>query len=302
MALRLDRHTAYSDPGPWADLLTAVEPDPAVLSAVARNVIVHYRDDAVATPPHTRDDIHARWLVRSLERDQQRHGSAALDVARAPEERVQGCCRDHTLFACAVLRQHGIAARGRLGFAGYLNPGFHHDHVVVEARLDGPDGRWVRFDPELSGPQGGLDTPMDMPTGPDSPFPTAAEVWRSWRAGQIDPQQYGVAPGHPEGGPTMIQQYVLRDLAHRFGEELLLWDAWGAMAPPGRDVPEDLVTLTDRVAAQVVAADAGNSVAEEALRCWFLSDPRLHPGDRVHRFDPDGGPPVEESLARADHS
>lgn len=281
---RPDRHTPYSDPGEWGDLLSAVKPTIECVSEVVRNVIVHYRDELVVLPEDTRGDIHGRWVRRTLERDQERHGSG-LTEHREPVDRVQGCCRDHTLLACAVLRQHGIPARGRVGFSRYLRPDFCHDHVVVEARLDGPVGRWVRFDPELTGPLGSLETPTDMPVGAESPFPTAAEVWRSWRSGEIDATQYGVGPGHPARGPWMVQHYVLRDAAHRFGDELLLWDYWGSMARPGHLGP-DVVDLTDRLAELVVAADARDDEAEADLERWYHSDPRLHPGARIHRRDP----------------
>lgn len=296
-SFRPDHHTAYSDPGPWAHLLSAVDPTVESVSAAVRNVIVHYREERAVLPEHTREDVHGRWIVRTLGRDQHRH-DAPLSQHRELAERVQGCCRDHTLLACAVLRQHGVAARGRVGFARYFDPDFCHDHVIVEARLPSGGGRWVRFDPELTEPHGVLQTPMDMPVGAESPFPTAAEVWRGWRAGDLDAAHYGVAPGHPVGGPWMIQNYVLRDLAHRFGDELLLWDFWGAMSPPG-PVVADLVELTDRVAALIVAADAGDRESEVELEGWYHADPRLHPGQTVLRHDPfrPQSPPVPEDLA-----
>lgn len=293
---RPNHHTPYSDPGVWGPLLTAVEPTVEGVSATVRNVIVHYREERAVLPEHTREDVNARWIARTLERDQQRHGSP-LWQHRELTERVQGCCRDHTLLACAVLRQHGIAARGRVGFSRYLRDDFCHDHVVVEAQLAGPGGRWVRFDPELTGPVGSLEAPGDMPVGAQSPFPTAAEAWRSWRTGALDADLYGVAPGHPVRGPWLMQNYVLRDLAHRFGDELLLWDFWGAMAPPG-PVDADLIELTDRVTSLIVTADAGDEDAEGDLQCWYRSDPRLHPGRAVLRHDPfqPQSPPVAEEL------
>lgn len=292
---RPDRHTAYSNPGPWGHLLDAVDPDVESVSAAARNVIVHYRQAMADLPAHTREDIHGRWLVRTLARDQARHG-VALTEPRELTGRVQGCCRDHTLLACAVLRHHGVAARGRVGFARYLNPDFCHDHVVVEARLPDAGGAWVRFDPEITGPHGSLETPTDMPVGPDSDFPTAAEVWRGWRAGDLDAGLFGVAPGTPARGPWFIQNYVVRDVAHRHGDELLLWDVWGEMADPAAPLPAELVALTDRVAALTVEADAGDPAAETELTSLYTA--RLRPGPTVLRLDPfePQSPPVTESL------
>jgi hypothetical protein len=302
---RAARHTAYSNPGPYGGLLTAVPSDPEGLSAVARNVIVHYRYSGHELPEATRADIHSRWLARTLELDQERHGTP-LAVERAPRERVQGCCRDHSLFACAVLRQHGIPARGRIGFAGYFEEGYHHDHVVVEmweeseaggghGREDrlhgGSSGRWRRFDPEVTETDGLVASPMDLPTGPGAPFLTAAEAWRGWRAGELDASRFGAGPGVGPEGPWFLQHYVLRELAHLQGDELLLWDAWGAMAEPGQPIEDAVLTLTDEVAALLVAADA------EDLAERYIADERLHPGETVLRFDPFAGPGEPPTVA-----
>lgn len=296
--LRSDRHTTYSDPGLWGDLLAAVEPTVEAVSEVVRNVIVHYREERAVLPEHTREDIHDRWLVRTLERDQQRHGTP-LSEPRELTERVQGCCRDHTLLACAVLRHHGVAARGRVGFARYLDPDFCHDHVVAEAKVAHGGGRWVRFDSELTGPHGTLETPTDMPVGPESPFLTAAEVWRGWRAGDLDAHKFGAVPDSPLRGPWFIQNYVLRDVAHRHGDELLLWDFWGAMAGPREPLPADVVALTDHLAALTVDADAGDAAAEAELSGLYTTSPQVRPGPTVLRHDPftPQAPPAVEELS-----
>lgn len=127
---------------------------------MARNVVAHYRASAEALPDESRDDISLRWIDAILETDQGRH-NWPLTVDRPIEQRVQGCCRDHTLLAIAALRHHGVRARSVVGFASYLSAGsWHHDHEIVEAWLD---GRWRRFDPEMSGPLPRLADPSDTP-------------------------------------------------------------------------------------------------------------------------------------------
>lgn len=278
------RHSRYSDPGQYADLLRQVDPDTEALSAVARNLIAHYRGEAAALPAHTRGDVNLRWLADQLATDQERHG-LPLAEPRALAERLQGCCRDHSLFCVGTLREHGLAARTRIGFAGYLDPGFHHDHVVVE-RLE--QDRWVRFDPELTD---GFDFDVtDLPTGPGSPFETAAEVWRQYRAGALDVSGYGVAPevDAPLRGAPIVAAYVLGEIAHRHGDELLLWDVWGAMAPDPLADPE----LVDEVAGLLVAADeeerAGtlDGPVGRKLATRYAVDDRLHPGDTVTLLSP----------------
>jgi hypothetical protein len=285
-------HSAYSDPRGHADLLAAVPPDPAAVSETVRNIIVHYRGANVALPQETRSDIDARWLSRILDLDQARH-PAPLTVPREEAKRVQGCCRDHSLLATAILRQHGIPARNRVGFASYFAPGYNVDHVIVEYR-DGD--RWRRFEPEVMGSLATLADPLDVPAGPQAPFLTAAEVWQGHRAGTLDVDTFGIFPGSPISGAWFVQCYVVLEVAARFGDELLLWDGWGAMAAPDEQMSEEMLALTDRLADLLVRSDAGSAEAEAELLEWYRSDERLHPGERVMRLSPFGDPPVEDSL------
>ncbi|SDE09199.1 Transglutaminase-like superfamily protein [Auraticoccus monumenti] len=172
-APHFSRHSAYSNPGRYADLLADVPRDLASVCAVARNLIAHYWFASGPLPASSNDDINARWLSRILEIDQQRHGKP-LQHERAEADRVQGCCRDQVLLAVGILRQHGVPARSRLGFAEYFHGDRRQDHVVAEAWLG---GRWVRFDPRLEGPRETLADPHDISTALDSPFLTAAAAW-----------------------------------------------------------------------------------------------------------------------------
>ncbi|MGN6414295.1 transglutaminase-like domain-containing protein [Flexivirga sp.] len=282
-------HTPYSDPGRFAGRLEAVPTDFDRLCAVVRNVIEHYRASEYELPADTIGDIHARWIDRTLRSDDDRHGTD-LAAPREPRSRVQGCCRDHTLLSIAILRQHGIPARSRIGFADYFVDGWHHDHVVPEVWLS---GRWVRFDPELAAPTPLLPDPRDIPAG--NGFHTAAEVWRAHRAGTIDVETYGVDPSIPVArGAWFVRNYVVLEVAHRFGDELLLWDNWGTMAGPGSDGQD--ADLVDDVAALLVAADTGDRGAERRLLEWYRADDRLHPGDHVLRVSLPGEDVVLDSL------
>lgn len=284
-------HTAYSDPGRFAALLEPVPTDPDGLGQVARNVIAHYRGQADQLPESSRTDIHARWVERIVDLDQSRHPVPLADP-RPEGERVQGCCRDHSLFSVSVLRSHGIAARTRIGFVDYFIPGWNVDHVIVEYADPEQGGRWRRFDPELWP----ADWPFDrLDLAPGEGFLTAAQVWRGVRSGALDADRFGVHPDLPElAGEEFVGSYVLYELAHRMGDELLLWDTWGEIDWDG-ELNEQLV---DEIAELLMAADAGDAGAEQELAQRYRSDPRLHPGDEVLRDDPWGGPRVRESLAK----
>ena len=126
------RQSPYSDPASWASLFDEVEPTIEAVSGMSRNVVAHYRAQESELPESSRDDIGLRWIDAILQTDQARH-PVGLTVERALGERVQGCCRDHSLLAVAALRHHGVPARSRVGFARYLSPIWNADHVIVEA-------------------------------------------------------------------------------------------------------------------------------------------------------------------------
>ena len=81
--------------------------------------------------------------------------------------------------------------------------------------------------------------------GPDAPFETAAEAWLGHRAGIRDATTYGIFPGSEASGPDFVRSYVFFELAHRYGDELLLWDGWGATQAEGPEID----VLADEVAA-----------------------------------------------------
>jgi len=282
------RHTPYSDPRQFAPQLRAVGPAVEQIAAAARNVIGHYRAELPDLPAARRSEIDCRWLARTLALDQERHGSS-LDVPRPPAERVAGCCRDHSLFTVGALRAHGIAARNRIGFAGYFADGYHVDHVVVE-HAD-RDGRWIMTDPELAAGDRPFDV-RDMTHGIGEPFETAAEVWLAHRAGEVDISTYGVFPGSELSGAPFVATYVVAEIAHRFGDELLLWDDW---SNPSRPVQRDEL---DALARLLTRADAGDHGAEVALFEQYRDDDRLHPGPTVLRHSPYGSPSVRDRLDR----
>ncbi|MGH9228947.1 MAG: hypothetical protein ACRD07_09525 [Acidimicrobiales bacterium] len=187
-------------------------------------------------------------------------------------------------------------ARSRVGFAGYFVEGWHHDHVVVDAWLD---GRWRRFDSEIDGPRAGLSTPMDIaPEPPGGPgFVTAAQAWAAYRRGDIDPDSYGVDPDMPLlRGPRFLFDEVIYEVAHRFGDEMLLWDAWGRIGEPGSPVTDADARWLDGVATLLLAADDGNLDAERRLLAKYRDDNGLHPGPTVLQASPFGDDPVPVAL------
>jgi hypothetical protein len=278
------RHSAYSDPGPYSPLLDALPTDLPSLAAVVRNIVVHYRAAGITFTGDRLAEVDNRWLDRLLATDQRRF-PGPLDAPRPLAERVAGCCRDFTLLAAAALRQHGVPARSRIGFAGYFAPDFHYDHVVVEY-WNGD--RWVYADAELDPARSWPFDPCDVPRlvgahpGGTPPFETAAQVWTAHRRGEIDVDRYGVAPDMPFRGAPFARRYVLLELAHRERDELLLWDGWGAMEDSGDP------GLIDEIAGLLLAADGGDEAAERELADRYRAGERLNPDGQVRSHSPTG--------------
>lgn len=287
-------HTAYSDPGRFRDRWDVVrDGDAAAAAAIARNLLYHYRADGIRVPDDRRSDIDSRWCARILELDARRHPDA-VDVPREKSERVAGCCRDFTLLTVSVLRDRGIPARGRVGFAGYFGAEYHYDHVIVEW-WDGV--RWVRCDAQLEPTWFAFET-TDLPREGLSGFASAAEVWLAIRRGDADPRTFGVFPESPFSGRAFVFDYVIRDVAQLNGDELLLWDVWGGMRF-GEEVPEHTAAWMDELAELVLAVEAGSPGAAERLSERYVADERLAPRGRVLQASPFGLPDVDVDLVAA---
>jgi len=243
-------HGKISDPGERAMLLSAMPSDPEGLVTAVSTVILHRLFVAplgITPHPESADDVESRTIWRILDRILARD-AAALNVPRPPERRFIGICRDYTLLACAVLRQHGVAARARVGFANYFTPNFNEDHWVCEYHSG--DG-WRLLDPELSERvRAYFKVPFTPSDVPRDRFLTAGDAWLRVRRGALDPATCGVSS---EGihGAWFVAGNVVRDLAALNKREMLAWDAWGIMREWGRDkrIPDAVSARLDTVAA-----------------------------------------------------
>jgi hypothetical protein len=296
------RQTRFSDPGHHLSRLAALTAATnssevvAGIGAAVRNLLVHYRASGLDFPPARLAEIDSRWVETMLDT---LPPDAPWDQPLPAEQRIVGCCRDFTLLTVAALRARGIPARSRVGFADYFDAGFHVDHVITEFH-DGD--RWKATDTQLDPAAGFPVDASDVPLGPGG-LRTAAQCWLAFRRGEIDPETYGVGPGVPLRGPVMIRKYVLTELAHRRGDETLLWDFWGAdksligdlgdrsLIEAWPDLPSwdsGDVGLIDEIAALLVSSDTGDSSAESRLAVLYATDPRVHVGDTVTCHSPRG--------------
>jgi hypothetical protein len=99
-------------------------------------------------------------------------------------------------------------------------------------------------------------------------------------------------------GPRFLFDEVIYEVAHRFGDEMLLWDAWGRIGEPGSPVTDEDARWLDGVATVLLGADAGDLDAERRLLAKYRDDEGLHPGPTVLQASPFGGHPVRVALQR----
>ena len=59
-----------------------------------------------------------------------------------------GNCRVFSMLSVAIMREKGIPARSRCGFATYFIPGFFEDHWIIEYK--NADGKWQKADAQKS--------------------------------------------------------------------------------------------------------------------------------------------------------
>jgi hypothetical protein len=259
------RHSCVTDPGTKRYLFNGLPADPAALAKIIGGVLVH-RDCTqrfgFTLPEQRRDEANTRYVEAILT-------YLGTMQQRLPRERFAGTCRDFTVLLCAMLREAGIPARARAGFAGYFADEFFDDHWVVEV-WNGDRG-WHLVDAQVASAPNGTytDAEIDPLNVPRDAFLVGGQAWQECRAGSRDPGRIGTyAAGLT--GMWEVQGNVVRDLASLNRVETLPWDNWG-LIPTHYDQldPADL-DLLDRAAA-VSAAGGPLQQAADAYR----SDSRL---------------------------
>jgi hypothetical protein len=200
--------------------------------------------------------------LRSVERilDHLLADGRPITQARPPAERVGGTCRDFTVLTVAALRAHGVPARARCGFGAYFPGDTMEDHWVAEYRRD---GRWALADAQIDGrhrAEWGID--FDTADVPRDAFVVAGQAWQRCRAGEDDPNRYGLS-AISEFGDWWIAANLVRDVAALAELELLPWDVWGVMPEPEDEITPELVELFDELAA--LTADPDTAAGARAV-------------------------------------
>jgi hypothetical protein len=258
--------------------------DVAALCRLVQGVMIHVfwaEQYGVQLPEPRRQEVQLRSTSARLER------ILALDPhplveARPPERRVVGNCRDFAVMLTAVLRHHGVPARARCGFGRYFTPNQYEDHwvceywhaewqrwLLVDAQLDELQCRKlaIAFDP--------LDVPRDQ-------FIVGGRAWQLCRAGEADPETFGIFDMH---GLWFVRGNLVRDVAALNKVELLPWDCWGIIEGPDETLSAEGYCSLDEVA----ALTCGDVSEWEQVRALYETDGRLHVPAVITSYTP-GGP------------
>jgi hypothetical protein len=249
----LARYTAtgpFTDPGPHRDALLALPREVPELLAALQGLLIHvhltWAYEVEHRPDH--DDTANLRAVRDL-LDRLTADGRPLTVSREPGERIAGTCRDFTLLAVAALRAHGVPARARCGFGAYFPVSTMEDHWVAEY-WNAAEARWVLADAQIDARQRELfaiGPDFDCADVPRDQFVVAGEAWRRCRAGQDDPNRYGLN-SIDEFGDWWIAGNLVRDTASLAGVEMLPWDVWGPIPVPEDAIAPKLFALFDHLA------------------------------------------------------
>jgi hypothetical protein len=235
---------AMSDAASQRPLFKGLPSDPGALASIVQGLLVH-EHIASAYGLTLSGEQHAQAHVRPVEQMLQaitKRDPRPLSAARAAGERQVGVCRHFTLLHVAMLRSKGVPARARCGFGAYFEKGKFLDHWVTEYWNESRK-QWVLVDSQIDARQRDLFKialdPLDVPR---DQFLVAGDAWRFCRAGQADPQAFGILD---MWGLWFIASNVVRDLAALNNHEMLPWDVWGPMVRTDAEVDHGLI---DRLA------------------------------------------------------
>jgi hypothetical protein len=200
-----------TDPGEFAHLYADLPESLEELCDLVKTQLIHPVE--VEKYAHVLPEGRARedadfYSVNDMLRELVVRNPQGLTVEREPAQRLILSCRFHAMFLVSMMKYHGVPARVRVGFAGYLAPesGKHYDHWISEI-WNGQESRWMFVDPDVKR--------IDL-----DDFELAQDVWLRARAGEIDPQRYGF---HVWWGLGYVVGNLCHDLFANLNQELIYW-------------------------------------------------------------------------------
>ena len=263
------RQGPLTDPRSEAKYFEGLPSSVADLRDIVEGLLIHVfwaQRYGLSVPDDRMGELQLRSVPEKLRRLRELD-DRPITQARPPQRRLLGNCRDFSVMLCSMLRNRGMAARARCGFATYFAPNHFEDHWVCEY-LD-TSGGWVMVDSQLDGLQRerlAIDfDPLDVPS---DRFLVGGKAWQMCRTGEADPDAFGIGDMH---GLWFVRGNLVRDIASLNKVELLPWDAWGLMIGEDERVPESDMELLDKAAG--LSAAAGDRFQE--VRSLYLGSDAL---------------------------
>ena len=247
-----------TNPGAMAPLLNDLPSDVGELVRVVQGLMVHVfwaGRYGLELDEARQSEVQIRPLSAKLERILELD-PRPLSEPRDPDKRLVGNCRDFSLLLVGLLRHQGVPARARCGFGTYFLPNHYEDHWVGEV-WNAAEGRWVLVDAQLDAlQQGVLNQPFDPLDVPRDQFITGGRAWQLCRAGQADPETFGI---HDMHGLWFVRGNLVRDVAALNKLEFLPWDSWGLVDVEGGD---EALSAPDLAALDEMAELSGGDAAD----------------------------------------
>ncbi len=267
-------HSPFTDPGPYAHLYSNLPNDPDALMRIVQATLIHklaaqfYQVDL---GPVQRKEQYLHTIKQRLELLNS-HSPDPLVALRSPADRQLGVCRDFALLFVSLLRQVGIPARMRVGFAPYLDPQgqYRYDHWISQY-WDAQHSTWILADPQIDAVQRDamaikVDTACLRP-GVD--FILAGSAWINCRSGSDKSLVYRFN-GNWKGLPC-IRGNLLHDFQALNKVELNPWDYFDRLSTK----PENQLSVEEKALLDHIAAlTADPEVSVEDLQALFESLPR----------------------------
>jgi len=259
-----------TDPREHAPLFDDLPRDVAALCKVVQGVMIHIfwaERYGIKLSDERKNEVQIRSVARKLAHILELDPRPLTD-ARSLDKKLVGNCRDFSVMLTALLQHQGVPARARCGFGRYFMPGKHEDHWVCEY-WNATENRWMFVDGQLDEfQQQALRirfSPLDVPR---TMFITGGKAWQMCRAGQADPDKFGIFDMH---GLWFVRGDFIRDVAALNKMELLPWDGWGIIETKDNDLSADDLAFLDRVA----ELTQGNVPQFDVVRAVYESDARL---------------------------
>lgn len=267
-------HGLMSNPREHTSMFSDLPDEIPALCKVVQGLLIHEgwaSAYGVSMPENRNLESSIRMVSKKMDRILEFNNRPLIEP-RPAEQRLFSICRDYALLLTTLLRQKGIPARVRFGFATYFFPPNmvgYGDHVITEY-WHAQEQRWVLVDAQLDELQSkAVHISFDPCDIPRDVYLTADVAWQRCRNKEADPKDFGFLPEYT--GLWYVKGHLARDFAAINKMEMLCWDYWGIFERRDRDLSDDDLELLDQAAKLSLA---GNEALGE-LRSLYLQDMRL---------------------------